>query len=486
MRRFQARHALEIVRAYDGAKRDHRTSSWQATGTSANGEIASAEEIVRNRSRDLVRNNGYALQIVETIADHVVGTGIVSAPQGLKGRNLQKAKDLWTAFIETCDWDEDQDLNGLLWSAEKGQRESGSAIIRFRRQRFDGSTKRAPLKLQLLEPDFIDTMKTGTTPGGGWIDRGIEYDSEGRRAAFWLLPAHPGDVATWRAFSMTSERVPANELAYLFDKLRPGQDRGMPVLAPAIMTLQNLRGYFEAELVRKRIAACMVGFITSQDENINVTAQHEGKTKDGAPTQKMEPGLLQRLRPGEDITFNSPPGDSGVDAMATQYLRESAAAAGVMFEQATGDFSRINYSSFRAGGHGFKRRTERRQWAFVHKVSNPVAARFTEAAMAAGLLPAAIGSWRHTPPGFISVDPDKDAKADLANLRMGKVALSELVEERGWDYVEHLDRVAADLDAADKVLKGAMFDGDPRKVLNQAKPESDAKDSKQDDAAQAA
>lgn len=106
--------------------------------------------------------------------------------------------------------------------------------------------------------------------------------------------------------------------------------------------------------------------------------------------------------------------------------------------------------------------------------------------MAAGLLPAAIGSWRHTPPGFISVDPNKDAQADLANLRMGKVTLSELVEERGWDYVEHLDRVAADLEASDKVLKGAMFDGDPRKVLNQAKPESGAKDGKQDDAAQAA
>ena len=471
LRRRQARMAIDIhARAYDAAKRDHRTASWHAAGSSANAEIATAEEVVRNRSRDLVRNNGYALQIIETIADHVVGTGIVSAPVGLKGRNLKRAKDLWTGFVDECDWDGDQDLNGLCWAAEKGQRESGSAIIRFRRQTFDGSTTRTPLKLQLLEPDFIDTMKMGTTAGGGWIDRGIEYDSEGRRVAFWLLPAHPGDVASWRAFSMTSDRVPANELVYLFDKLRPGQDRGMPVLAPAIMTLNNLRGYFEAELVRKRIAACMVGFITTTDENVQIGSEG-GKTPNGAPTQKMEPGLLQRLRPGEDITFNTVPGDSGVDAMATQYLRESAAAAGVMFEQATGDFSKINYSSFRAGGHGFRRRTERRQWAFIHKASNPIAARFAEASMAAGLLPAAIGGWRHTPPGFISVDPNKDAQADLLNLRLGKVSPSELVEERGWDYVEHLERLRADLDAADKALNGAMFDGDPRKVLNQAKPE---------------
>lgn len=489
MRRMQARRAMDIhARAYDAAKRDHRTASWQAAGGSANAEIATAEEVVRNRSRDLVRNNGYALQIVETIADHVVGTGIVSAPIGLKGRNLKRVKDLWSGFVDECDFDGDQDLNGLCWSAEKAQRESGSAIIRFRRQQFDASATRAPLKLQLLEPDFIDVMKTGTTANGGWIDRGIEYDSEGRRVAFWLLPAHPGDVASWRAFSMTSERVPANELVYLFDKLRPGQDRGMPVLAPAILTLQDLRSYFQAELVRKRIAACMVGFITSQDGDIQVGTE-PGKTPNGTQTQKMEPGLLQRLRPGEEITFNNVPGDSGVDAMATQYLRESAAAAGVMFEQATGDFSRVNYSSFRAGGHGFRRRTERRQWAFIHSASRPIVARFTESILAAGLLSAIPGGWRHTPPGFISVDPDKDAKADLANLRMGKVTLSELVEERGWDYVEHLQRLADDIKAMGEILgPDFMFDGDPRKVLNQAKPEQNdnAGDAGKDDAAEAA
>jgi len=111
--------------------------------------------------------------------------------------------------------------------------------------------------------------------------------------------------------------------------------------------------------------------------------------------------------------------------------------------------------------------------------------RLTEAAIAAQLLPATPG-WRHTPPGFISVDPDKDAKADLANLRMGKVTLSELVEERGYDYVEHLARYAEDLAAAEEALgPGVMFDGDPRKQLKPSAPES-AADNDPDAAANAA
>jgi lambda family phage portal protein len=488
-RRGSARMAMQIQgRAYDAAKRDHRTQNWTATGCSANAEVGSAEEIVRNRSRDLVRNNGYALQIVETFADHVVGTGIVTAPTGLRGRNAKAVKERWSTWTENCDFDGDQDLNGLLWSAAKGWAESGSSLIRFRRQQFDGSTNIVPLRLQILEPDFIDLAKNGSLAGGGWIDRGIEYDALGRRTAFWLLPRHPGDVASWRSWSMTSERVPAEEIAYIFDKLRPGQDRGMPLLAPSIMTLQDLRSYFAAELVRKRIAACQVGVIETGDDSFYLGVQDEkAKAKIGPQAQKFEPGMFTRLLPGEKMTFNTPPNDSGIDAMASQYLREAAAGAGIMFEQVTGDFRGMNYSTWRAGNHGFKRRTERRQWnVMIHKGCRPIAARFTEAAIAAQMLPA-IPGWRHTPPGFISVDPYKDAQADLLNLRMGKVSLPQLVEERGYDYVEFLGEVAEGLRQADEAMKklgdGIMFDGDPRKVLKGAKPDKADKNGQVDEAA---
>lgn len=494
VRRLAARRALsEHSRAYDAARRDHRTASWQATGNSANAEVGAAEELVRNRSRDLIRNNGWALQIVETFADHVVGTGIVTAPTGLKGRNLKRAQQLWADFAENCDFDGDQDLNGLMWSAVKCMAESGSAIIRFRRVAFDARTTTVPLRLQLIEPDFIDVMKNGTTADGGWIDRGIEYDGKGRRVAIWLLERHPGDAAMWRSWSMQSERVPAEELVYLFNKLRPGQDRGMPLLAPAIIPLQDLKGYFDAELVRKRIGACMVGVIYSTEEgSVQIGAKPGQKPTYGPQTQKMEPGLFTRLLPGESINFNSLPADTGFDAVSTQFLRQSAAAAGVMYEHATGDFSRVNYSSWRAGHHGFRRRMERIQWnVVIHMLCRPIAARFNEAAVAAQMV-AAAPTWRHTPPGFISVDPYKDAQADLLNLRIGKVSLAQLVEERGYDYVEFLMSYAEGLKQADEAFAdlgdNVMFDGDPRKAAKGAAPANDKADASagQTDAAAAA
>lgn len=475
LRRVSARRAMDMHgRAYDAARRDHRTLSWQAGGSSANAEVSSSEEIVRNRSRDLVRNNGWALQIVDTYADHVVGTGIVGSPIGLKGRNAKKVSGDYRAWSENCDYDGDHDLNGLMWSATKGMAESGASLIRFRRTQFDSSTKIAPLQLQVLEPDFIDTIKNGTTSNGGMIDRGIEYDAGGRKVAYWLYDHHPGDVAQFRLRSLQSTRIPADEIVYLFNKVRPGQDRGMPLLAPAVMTLRDLRGYMDAELVRKRIASCMAGFITEKDgdsSSVNLTDPKTGakiERKFGRLVEKFEPGMMTRLYPGEDVTMATPPVAQGVAEAAQFYLREAAAAAGVMYEHATGDFSQVNYSSWRAGHHGFRRRMERIQWLVViHKLCRVIAQRYREAALAAGLLPVASFGWRWTPPGFISVDPYKDAQADLANLRMGKATLSQLVEERGYDYLEFLGQYAEDLASVESTIgAGVMFDGDPRKVMN--------------------
>lgn len=489
-RRIAHRRALDVhARSFDAARRDHRTASWRATGSSANAEIGDAEEVIRNRARSLLRDNGFALQIVETVADHVVGTGIVGAPTGLKGRSLQRVQQGHNDWCGECDFDGDHDLNGLLWLAAKGMEESGASLIRLRRQQFDASTSIAPLKLQLLEPDFIDPLKNGTA-NGGIIDRGIQYDAEGRKVGYWLYDHHPGDVAQFRMRSLQSSFVPASEIIYLYSKLRPGQDRGIPLLAPAVMTLRDLDAYFEAERVRKRIESCLAGFITTPEQDGLPLAQQDGqKTKDGVPVDTFVPGMLTRLKPGEDITLNTPANAQGVSEFATLQLREAAAAAGVMYEHATGDFRQVNYSSWRAGHHGFRRRMERKQWhVMVHKACRPIGARFREAFVAAGLSPVASFGMRWTPPGFISVDPYKDAQADLVNMRNGTTTPSLLVEEKGYDYLEFLAQYASDLKAqAEHLGDEFRFDADPRKQVktgtdNSSEPEG----SQQQDAAAAA
>lgn len=472
-RRLAHRRALDVhARAYDAARRDQRTMSWQTSGSSANTEANAAEELVRNRARDLLRNNGFAVQIVETVADHVVGTGIIGTPVGVNGRSRQRLVQAFNDWTHECDFDGDNDLYGLQWLAAKAMEESGACLIRLRRVQFEAGVTIAPLRLQVLEPDFIDTTKNGTTAEGGMIDRGIQYDALGRKQGYWLYDHHPGDMAQFglRTRSQLSTFVPAAEVIYLYAKLRPGQDRGMPLLAPAVMTLRDLDGYFEAELVRKRIESCLAAFITTDEaDGLPLNDGTRERAPDGRPIDKFSPAMITRLRPGEEVTIAQPAPAQGVGEFATLMLRECAAAAGVMYEHATGDFRQVNYSSWRAGHHGFRRRMERKQWhVMVHKACRPIGGRFREALLAAGLAPAARFSMRWTPPGFISVDPYKDAQADLMNLRNGTVTPSQLVEEKGYDYLEFLGQYAADLQAQAETLPSDLrFDGDPRKARNQ-------------------
>ncbi len=144
--------------------------------------------------------------------------------------------------------------------------ESGECLIRIRERRIEDGLP-VPLQLQLLEPDHLDTGKTGEISGGGFVVQGVEFDALGRRRAYWLYPVHPGEVATFRKAQLASKRVPADGVLHLFDRLRPGQVRGVPWFAPVILKLRDLDEYDDAELVRKKIEACFAAFVTgSEDE----------------------------------------------------------------------------------------------------------------------------------------------------------------------------------------------------------------------------
>jgi capsid protein len=66
-----------LARAYEGAKLGRRTEGWVAAGSGANAEIGPALGRLRDRSRDLVRNNPYAAKAVTALVSNMVGTGLM-------------------------------------------------------------------------------------------------------------------------------------------------------------------------------------------------------------------------------------------------------------------------------------------------------------------------------------------------------------------------------------------------------------------------
>ena len=111
-RRARFRSATEMF-AYDGAKSGRRTDGWHAAGGDANTEVGASLINLRNRSRDLLRNNPYASKAIAELVGNTVGTGIV--PQAKTGTPaLDKIIDAeWLYFAENCDPGGQLDFYGM-------------------------------------------------------------------------------------------------------------------------------------------------------------------------------------------------------------------------------------------------------------------------------------------------------------------------------------------------------------------------------------
>ncbi len=469
LRRALAQQALKQVRNYDAAQRPRKWASWRRPQIGPADSAQLGAETLRASVRDLLRNNGYAQRAHRTLVRATVGHGILGSPMTPAGKAAPTTtRDAWARWVDECDFDGHHDLYGLQMLTARTAYESGEALVRFRRQSFGANTALTPLSLQVLEPDYIDTgkMATPVSASANWIDRGIEYTAEGRKVALWLHQVHPLDLSRYLKNRFESVRVPIGEVQQVYDMLRPGQDRGVSIFAGAVAPLRDLGDYFEAELMRKRIEACLSVFVTAPEGDGGLALGLADGTDEasGAAIRKLAPGMVHRLNPGESVTSVTPTSSPEIKQFADQILLLAAAAGGVMFEHMTGNFEKVNYSSYRVGSHDFAGWVEQQQWhVFVQRMCRPVGTRWAEAAQAAGLIQR-VPVMRWTPPPAVtSPDPVKDAQAHQANLRMGGMAPSELAEKMGWTYAELLDRIEADLKLADE--KGIAFDGDPRKNL---------------------
>lgn len=447
VRRAQARMALEHARGYDAAKVGRRTAGWVAGGGSANAEIGPALTRVRNRCRDVVRNNEYAGRAIESLVANTVGDGITAkAPD----------QELWNDWCEYCDADGQLDFAGLIELAHRTRRESGEVLIRFR-ARLPEDGLRVPLQLQVLEPDHLDNTKNGPLGNGNFAITGVEFNLVGQRVAYWLYPVHPGEVTTYRLNSLESKRVPASEILHYYRKRRPTQVRGMPELAVSLLRLRDLADYEQAELVRKKIEACFVAFVRTDDATARLgaaTAQPKGQVQ-----EKVAPGMIKYLSNADGVDFGNPSSSGGYGEYTTTQLQAIAAGAGVMVSQMTGDLSGFNFSSYRAGLVEFRQLIKGEQWlALKPMVLAPIARRFQQVALLAGATKNPVRPFTWNMPKLQWVDPLKDVMAEKEAIRGGLKTLSASIRESGDDPDEVFKERAAESEKLRKM--GIVVDSD--------------------------
>ncbi len=442
VKRAGYRKVLEIQeRQFDAAAKGRRTKDWKSSGSSSNMEIHTALQMLRNRSRAMVRNNGNAKNAIRLIPNNVVGTGILPTPKytGTNKAKINKTiKEVWNKWADKITVDYDCQLNyyGTQHLCMKAIAESGECLVRRINA---GSDNYLPLELQVLEGDFIDTYKhdNSWTTEGERNYYGIRFNKKGKRIGYWIYTSHPVEYG-----QLESVLIPASEIIHMYEVERPGQIRGIPFSSASMLRMKDLDDYEDAELVRQKIAACFTVFIT---EDTDGDAQGNN-TGDADNLERVEPGIIEHLTPGKSVTFAQPPITNGYGEYTKSVNRSIAAGIGITYEGMTGDLSNVNFSSGRMGWLEFQRNVNHWQWNIViPKFCEVTWGWFLQAAALKGLIPAdldAAATW--TPPRREMIDPVKETKAMVDAIRGGLNSWHNTVKELGFNPEEIMEELKAE------------------------------------------
>lgn len=364
LERQRARVSMALAGSYTGASKSRRaTSEWRTTSGSADADTLIDLPALRDRSRDLVRNSPLAGGAIHTVVTRTVGTGLAMQP-AIKRNVLELTDDEAEAWQENtqarfwawaigkdCDLGRSLNFYELQELGFRSTLENGDVLCLLPRRARPGRTNR--LTLQLIEADRLcNEGHQGDTVS---IAGGIELDADGAPRQYHIAREHPGDR---NRASMKWDKVPAfgpktgrRNVLHLYRKLRIGQRRGVPYLAPVIETLKQLDRYTEAEIMAAVVSGLFTVFVKSEDGNgldLGAGMATETGSTNADSDVKLAAGAIIDLADGESIeTANPGRPNANFDPFFLAIVRQIGVGLELPFEVLIKHFN-SSYSAARA------------------------------------------------------------------------------------------------------------------------------------------
>jgi lambda family phage portal protein len=470
-------------RGYNGAMYSRLVADWVAATASVDSEIRGALRKLRDRSRDLGRNNDYIKGFYREVQNNVVGRGIPFQAQvkQLRGDKLDQKvnaliEDKWAHWCkkQRCDVAGKLSFRGIQRLAMKAAAEDGEFIVRMIRQSFGGS--KVPFALEIIEADLLDENYSGLADNGNEIKMGVEIDKWKRPVAYYFFTKHPYDFQFVHGLDTRErKRVPAPEIIHLFITERAGQTRGVPWIASAIMRLHHMHGFQEAEVIAARASSSLMGFIESD------AGELEGDdVQDGQRVTEFEPGVFKQMKPGERVNVpDLKKADGQLEPFIRSMLRGVAAGIGVSYETLSKDYSQSNYSSSR-----LSLTSDRDNWRviqdwLIEDLNQIVFEHWLDMAVMAGeinlkgyeIMPERYQSVKWQPRGWGYIDPVKEVTAYKEAVKAGFTTLTEVIGQDGGDFDDVMTQREREVQTAK--AKGLIFDTDPLAIEVETVKEQD-------------
>ncbi len=428
------RTSAPVARRMIDAAAGGRRGGGMGTFGPINPEVSAGATLTRSRARYLANNNPWLSNGVDNWAAALVGAGIRPMPRADDADTRRAASRSFESWADDADAAGRTDFWGLQRDIARHLIVDGEALVLIHDDA-DGIT------LQTVSPEQLDEAKTVELGGGRLIVSGVEFDAQGRRVAYWILPHRPHATFTDYAPSI---RFDAADVLHIMRPLGAGQVRGLSWLAPAVLSASELDQLMDALLVGAKTSAMFAGFLT--DMNATGSIPFDGDQTGGIMDTGLEPGTLKVLPAGVDVKFSAPDAAKDSPAFLRMNLQALAAALGLPEHLLSGDLTNANYSSLRAGLLPFRARVEQAQYGtLVPQFLRPIWRRWLVSEVLSGrldLTPDLAAEWIMPRP--MQVDPQKDLAAVKEALALGLTSRTRAVNELGWNADDLDAEIAAD------------------------------------------
>lgn len=396
--------------------------------------------------RDMFMNSPVAAGALRRVQTNVVGFGLMMQSRvdaEFLGLTPEAAEE-WQRTVETewkywaeskeCDARRTSDFYELQSLAFLSELMSGDVFAILPHIPRDGIVY--DLRVQLIEADYISNpygaMDTMELAGG------VEVDENGAPTHYHLKKLPKGVItqatssvfAKWERIPVFGEESGRRQVLHLFRPERPGQRRGLSILAPVIEPLKNLSRLGEYELTAAVVSSMFTvfiknipngqlgsGFIPQQD----VTQDRPDSSK----LYQMGPASIISLQDGEDVEFADPKRPSGAfEPFFMAIVKQIGCALEIPYEQLMLCYS-ASYSASRGAVLEAWKMYKTHRFRFVRNFCQPTyEAWLTEAVIkgrvkAPGFLedPVIRAAWcrtKWTGPGQGMLNPEAEANAKLS------------------------------------------------------------------------
>lgn len=330
MQREAAERFTDSGYSHGGASRSATwAKGYNSESLSPKSDIEENRKLLRERTRDLAMNSPVATAAVNATRTSCVGTGLKPKPKidyELLGISKEAASDLekkiknefslWanSTLCDACDLNnfyELQQIAFLDWL------KNGEEFVLVS---YAEETENMPysLRLRLILADRISTPGAyggeydgfdKEQPDGNRIMNGVEIDRQGKVVAYHISSTFPNEnevtKTEWKRVLKRGATTGNPNILHVFNAESAEQYRGVPFLAPVIMSIKQLTRYTEAEIMAAVVNSMFAIFIQTESGDDIDGFGGEDDDMNTAPSDgdeiKLGAGTINFLKEGEKV-----------------------------------------------------------------------------------------------------------------------------------------------------------------------------------------